>query len=474
MTSDAHPALSALPPDLAEPAAAGAREELTRLLADLETRALPVGRLHRGWILGALQARLAAGYLAAWIRAGFADADEAARLRNEAHLAAALRLLGTMAYLRGAVAKVGQLLANWPTLAPGPFAETLAALHFEAPPMHFSLLREALRGELGRDPEEVFADFDTRPFAAASLGQVHRARLHDGTEVAVKVQYPGIERTIRADFDNLLAVLLPMRLTRDWDNLREQLRDIADMLELETDYRREARMQSLARATLATLPDVVVPRVHEELSTGRVLVTDLLRGQHLDAFLADAPTQARRDERGRQIMSVAFRLYYGANLIYSDPHPGNFVFLPDGRLGVIDFGSCRLLQGDELEFVRLLERAFQGDSAAWEHGIKLGTRLADDAPMGAEHRRLITAFSNWLWEPLRHEGAFDLGSEDYFPRGVALWSEFVRRRLTRSHPLNTWINRNFIGLRALCYRLGARVDMRALHAAATAQRPAGL
>jgi aarF domain-containing kinase len=471
MTSDAHPALSALPADLQEPAAADARAELTRLLADIETRALPVGRLHRGWILGALQARLAAGYVAAWIRAGFADAGEAERLRNEAHLAAALRTLGTMAYLRGAVAKVGQLLANWPTLAPRPFAETLAALHFEAPPMHFSLLREALRGELGRDPEQVFADFDLRPFAAASLGQVHRARLHDGTEVAVKVQYPGIARTIRADFDNLLALLLPMRLTHNWDNLREQLRDIVDMLELETDYRREARMQSLARATLAPLPDVVVPRVHEELSTGRVLVSDLLRGQHLEAFLAESPTQARRDERGRQIMAVAFRFYYGANLLYTDPHPGNFLFLPDGRLGVIDFGSCRVLQGDELDFVRLMERAFAGDAAAWERGLKLGTRLADDAPMDAEHRRLITAFSNWLWEPLRHEGPFDLGSEDYFPCGVALWSEFVRRRLTRSHPLNIWINRNFIGLRALCYRLGARVDMRALHAAGAAQRP---
>jgi predicted unusual protein kinase regulating ubiquinone biosynthesis (AarF/ABC1/UbiB family) len=149
--------------------------------------------------------------------------------------------------------------------------------------------------------------------------------------VAVKVQYPGIERTIRADFDNLLAVLLPMRLTRDWDNLREQLRDIADMLELETDYRREAACSRWRAPRWPRCPTWSLPRVHEELSTGRVLVTDLLRGQHLEAFLADAPTQARRDERGRQIMTVAFRLFYGANLVYTDPHPGNFLFLPDGR-----------------------------------------------------------------------------------------------------------------------------------------------
>jgi hypothetical protein len=465
MSSADHP-LSALPADLVAPVEPGARAELQRLLADIESRALPVGRLHRGWILGALQARLAAGYLAAWLRAGFAATDERERLRNEAHLAAALRLLSTMAYLRGAVAKVGQLMANWPTLAPRAFADTLAALHFEAPPMHFALLREAVRAELGRDPEEVFAEFDLRPFAAASLGQVHRARLRTGEEVAVKVQYPGIAATIRADFANLRALMLPLRMTRDWDNLREQVDDIFEMLELETDYLAEARWQELARATLAPLPDVVVPRVHAGLSTRRVLVTDLLRGQHLDEWLTGAPAQSARDARGRLMMDAAFRLYYGARLVWTDPHPGNLVFLPDGRLGLIDFGSCRLLTDEEHAYVGVMERACAGDAQAWERGVRLGTRLPEDAVLGDEHRRLLRDFCDWLWEPLHHEGPFDLGSETYFPRGMELWTLAVRRRLTRNLPLNTWINRNFIGLRALCYRLGARVDMRTLHRAA--------
>lgn len=468
MTDDA---LHALPAELLAPVPSDARAEIERLLADIETRALPVGRLHRGWILGSVQARIAAGYFAAFVRGGFTDAQGKERLRNEAHLLAALKLLASMAYLRGAAAKVGQLLASWPTLAPPVFAETLSALQFEAPPMHYALLREALRGELGGDPSEVFAEFDTRPFAAASLGQVHRARLKSGEEVAVKVQYPGIARTIRADFDNLTALLLPMRLSRDWDNLREQLHDIVAMLEQETDYVQEAGHQEAARAALAELPDVVVPRVHARLSTARVLVTDLLRGQHLQDWLESAPTQSQRDERGRQIMAVGFRLYYGANMVYTDPHPGNFLFLPDGRLGVVDFGSCRALEGEELEFVRLMERAFVGDADAWEQGVRLGTRLDEGAPMTDEHRALIRSFADWLWEPLRHEGPFDLGSQDYFPRGVALWSQFLRKRLTRTLPLNTWINRNFIGLRALAYRLGARVDMRTLHAAAAATRP---
>jgi len=468
MTSDIHPALAALPADLQAPVESGARAELQRLLADIESRALPVGRVHRAWILGALQARLAAGYLAAWLRAGFADGDERVRLYNEAHLAAALRLLGTMGYLRGAVSKVGQLLANWPTLAPRAFADTLAALQFEAPPMHFALLREAVRAELGSDPEELFAEFDVRPFAAASLGQVHRARLKTGEEVAVKVQYPGIAGTIRADFANLKALMLPLRMTRDWDNMREQVDDIMQMLELETDYLQEARWQELVRRTLEPLPELVVPRVHAGLSTRRVLVTDLLRGQHLEDWLAGSPSQAARDARGRQMMAAAFRLYYDAQLIYSDPHPGNLVFLPDGRLGLIDFGSCRQLTPEELAYVRLMERACAGDEAAWERGMRLGTRLPEDAEFTREHRQLLCDFADWLWEPLRHAGPFDLGSADYFPRGVALWTSAVRRRLTRNMPLNTWINRNFIGLRAIAYRMGSRVDMQALHREALA------
>jgi predicted unusual protein kinase regulating ubiquinone biosynthesis (AarF/ABC1/UbiB family) len=286
------------------------------------------------------------------------------------------------------------------------------------------------------------------------------------------VQYPGIARTIRADLDNLMALMLPLRLSRDWDNLREQLHDIVAMLEQETDYVQEARHQELARAALAEMPDVVVPRVHARLSTGRVLVTDLLRGRHLPDWLQSAPTQAQRDERGRQVMAVGFRLFYGANVVYTDPHAGNFLFLPDGRLGVVDFGSCRLLQGEDLEFVQIMERAFHGDAAAWEQGLRLGTRRAEDAPVPDEQRQLIRALVDWFWEPLRCEGSFDLGSEDYFPRGVQLWSQFLRKRQTRCLPLSLWTNRNFLGLRAIAYQLGARVDLRSLHRAASAARPA--
>src|SRR5213076_1017527 len=121
-------------------------------------------------------------------------------------------------------------------IVPREFVETLDQLHFDAPPMHWSLLREMVHNELGDDPETLFASFEKRAFAAASLGQVHRARLKTGEEAAVKIQYPGIARTIREDFRNLFLFLLPGRLGKDWENTKDQCNDLCMRLERETDY----------------------------------------------------------------------------------------------------------------------------------------------------------------------------------------------------------------------------------------------
>jgi predicted unusual protein kinase regulating ubiquinone biosynthesis (AarF/ABC1/UbiB family) len=209
--------IDGLPIEIKEPTRTSVGTSLQGLLEDLSKRRVPVGRFNRGWIFGALQAKIAAAYIAHWIRSGFSGAEAKERQLNETRLKAALQLIGGMGYMRGAIMKMGQILGNYPNLAPDEFASFLGLFHFEAPPMHFSLLREFVRDEWGADPEELFEEFDTNAFAAASLGQVHRARLKgSGETVAIKIQYPGIARTIREDLDNLRMLLLPMRLNRDW------------------------------------------------------------------------------------------------------------------------------------------------------------------------------------------------------------------------------------------------------------------
>jgi aarF domain-containing kinase len=477
MNSSEVRAVAALPEGLDPPddviGGAGAREALRLAAGDATLRALPDGRLRRGWMLGALSARVAAGYFAAWVRCALSAAGERDRVMHEAHLRAALRCLGTMTQLRGAVMKAGQLLASWPTLAPDEFAETLAALHFEAPPMHATLIEEVLRAELGGPPEAVFAEFDRSPFAAASLGQVHRARLRSGEDVAVKVQYPGIARAIRSDMANLMFALLPLRFASGWETMRAQLEDVGATLSTETDYEQEASFQEQARSALEGLPEIVVPRVHRDYSTSRVLTTEFLRGRHVDAYLATSPSQASRDAHGRQVMHAALRLYYRARFCYADPSPGNFVFLDDGRLGLLDFGCCREYDDGEWAILGLMEDAFRRGGAAWDRGLRASTCSGPDAPLTKDQERALRVIAEWQWEPLRHSGPFDFGS-DYFARGVVALRDLIRSRATRSVSAFTWVQRSLTGVRAMAYRLRSRVDMRSLHATESASAFEGM
>src|SRR5450631_2067874 len=223
-----------------------AQERLRDILADLARRPVPVGSLHRLWTLSELSAQIALAYLAFWVRQCFADAEASKRRLMETNLRIALKTFHRLGYLRGAMTKLGQAAGNLPGILPDQLADTLDRLHCEAPPMHYPLIREVVRNEFGKESEEVFLNFEKEAFAAASLGQVHRARLKSGEPVAVKIQYPGMARTIDADFRNLSALVLPLRLGKDWEYAKAQFEEIRRMLTQEIDYLQEGEATRLA------------------------------------------------------------------------------------------------------------------------------------------------------------------------------------------------------------------------------------
>jgi predicted unusual protein kinase regulating ubiquinone biosynthesis (AarF/ABC1/UbiB family) len=286
------------------------------------------------------------------MRGWFAGAEDSKRRLMETNLRVALKTFHRLGYLRGAMAKLGQVAGNMPGVLPAQMAEVLDRLHFEAPPMHYPLIREVLRNEFGKEPEELFLSFETEAFAAASLGQVHRARLKSGEPVAVKIQYPGIARTIDADFRNLSALLLPMRLGKDWESVKAQFSEIRRMLNQEVDYIHEAESLRVARELFRPDDGIVVPRSYPEYCGKRVLTTDYLEGLHLPEYLATNPTQASRNAFGTKMYVAWFRMYF-AFMTHGDPHPGNYLFLGDGRLGLLDFGCVRYYNAEEREILRL-------------------------------------------------------------------------------------------------------------------------
>jgi aarF domain-containing kinase len=461
--------LAALPED--DPSSSAnadlAQERLREILADLAQRPVPVGSLHRLWTLSELSAQIALAYVALWMRRWFADADASKRRLLETNLRVALKLFHRLGYLRGAMTKLGQAAGNLPGILPAQVADILDRLHFDVPPMHYPLIREVVRNEFGKDPEELFLSFEKEAFAAASLGQVHRARLKSGEPVAVKIQYPGIARTIDADFRNLSALLLPLRLGKDWESAKAQFEEIRRMLNQEVDYVQEAESVRLASALFRAEDGIFVPQVYPEYSGKRVLTTDYVQGLHLPEYLATNPTQASRNAFGTKMYIAWFRMYY-AFMTYADPHPGNYLFLADGRLGLIDFGCVQHYGSEERELVRLAERMTYEDSNILREVVQRVCGVTANDPEFPDYVRTMEESLNWMMEPVRQPGAFDFGDEGHFQRGVDWFTRVVRSRKTRSHPMYVYWNRSIFGFKALLYRLRAQVDV---HAVLRQERP---
>lgn len=452
--------LAALPAD-PDPARSRQQEsQFQELLETLCRRPVPTGRLRRLWSLSGLQTQVALAYGAYFIRAWFRSDDRKQQDLLETNLRSALKTFETMAYLRGAVMKIGQAVATFSELIPEQFAQLLGRLHFDAPPMHYSLLREHVQNELGKDPEDLFDWFETTAFAAASLGQVHRARLKTGASVAVKIQYPGIARTIRADVRNLIALLFPLRLANDWDSFRGQLEEVRRVLESETDYEQEAESLRKARTAFGEDDAIVVPRVHDDYCTKRILTMEYLDGASVPEFLAQEPGQPERDHFGGLIHRAATLLFSRRRMYYSDFHPGNFLRLQDGRLGLIDLGGVRYFNDQEWEYLRRANEAmFSGDRDVVLKYVQESLMLSDqEMESKRDVVQLVQQWAHYYWEPPLAEGPFDFGDPNYLQRGMELWKRAAGARVLRQRPVNVFLHRGSFELIGLMYQLRARVD----------------
>ncbi|HEX3761797.1 MAG TPA: ribosomal protein L7/L12 [Kofleriaceae bacterium] len=282
------------------------------------------------------------------------------------------RIVASLGKLKGVAMKLGQHMSYFDTTLPEDVRAALAALQTHSPPMSVSRITKILRSELGAAAAPILDSLESIPLAAASIGQVHRARLPDGTRVAVKVQYPDIASAIRADFGpaSIAARLATWGYPGSWPASRVEsfLREAKLCALAECDYRAEARQQTEFAARYAGHPRIVIPEVHAPYCTARVLVTTYAEGRHLGAWLATGPSQDDRDAIGEAL--VAF--YIGSALRFGvlpgDPHPGNYLVLPDGRLAIVDHGSTHTFSASSLR--RVLEA--EDEAAAQRGAAELG------------------------------------------------------------------------------------------------------
>jgi predicted unusual protein kinase regulating ubiquinone biosynthesis (AarF/ABC1/UbiB family) len=281
------------------------------------------------------------------------------------HVEAAEQIVTALGTMKGAAMKMGQVLSFLDVgLVPeeyrDDFQRKLGELRDAAPNVRFSDMRKVIESELGEDLSDTFASFDEEPVAAASIGQVYHARLPDGRDVAVKVQYPGVAQAVRADMQNLGMILRLMKQIAPGLDVKATAEEVRDRIGDELDYELEAQNQRSLARIFRDHPFIVVPDVVTGLSREKVIVTEFVHGAGFDAIKEmDQPT---RDRVGEIVFRFFFGCMYRHHQFSGDPHPGNFMLMDDGKVAFLDFGLFKVMPKELIEIELECQRAgHEGD-----------------------------------------------------------------------------------------------------------------
>lgn len=389
---------------------------------------------------------------------------------------AAEAMLKTLGEMKGLPLKLGQMASYIDGIVPPGYEDkvqrALKKLQDKAPPLSPEAAETMVKSELGAPPEHVFGKWEREPFAAASIGQVHRAWTKHGDHVAVKVQYPGIAATIASDMQLARAALralahtdLPLPTDPVMDSVMDEIE--ATLLR-EVDYLQEAE-QLQWFAEHAALPGVAMARPLLSHTRAQVLTQQYLPGLHLDAWLATQPQQALRDRAGQHLWDWFMHCIFGLGRVHADPHPGNFLFAADGTVGVLDFGCTReLSEGFRTQMARawsaLLRPAAdpQRDALVLQAYQALGLAGPDLAlaTYSAELAPALADMQAWQLEPFT-QAVFDFSTKQPPPITPPEHQRVLGRHLAQVPGEMPAFDRMWMGLMHLLTRLGARVHTRA-------------
>jgi predicted unusual protein kinase regulating ubiquinone biosynthesis (AarF/ABC1/UbiB family) len=373
----------------------------------------------------------------------------------------AFKVMHQLAQLRGAAMKVGQLLSmDAGEILPRELADILGRLRSEAHQMPPRQLRATLDRQWGRGWERRFDSFSFEPIAAASIGQVHRARTRDGRELAIKIQYPGVRGSIDSDVDNVSSLLRMSGLLPGALDISPMLRRAKQHLHEEADYERESSYLKRFGALLAGSPDFLLPEVHSDFTGKDVLAMSYVEGVSLESL--EAAPQALRDRIATLLINLVLRELFEFSLMQTDPNFANYLYnIGAERLVLLDFGAVREFSPEITQAYRLLLRAgIAGDRAsATRTALDLGL-FARQSPPARQDAAM--ALFDIAMQPLRYQGIFDFGTTDIAAR---LRDGGIRIAASRDNwnipPMDTlFLQRKIGGIFLLASRLKARVPIR--------------
>jgi predicted unusual protein kinase regulating ubiquinone biosynthesis (AarF/ABC1/UbiB family) len=364
-----------------------------------ENEKIPTSRVRRTATVATLAASEAVkqfGTRAANVTRGEEASEEALARRQLETAKQIVAVLGTM---KGAAMKLGQVMSFLdmglvPEEHREEFQRELAKLRDAAPTVSFKQMKRVIEEDLEDPISEVFSSFEQEPIAAASIGQVYRATLLDGRDVAVKVQYPGVAGAVRADMQNLDMIMrLLKRMTPGMD-VKAITEEIRERIVEELDYELEAQNQRSLARIFAGHPFIVVPEVISSLSRERVLVSEFVSGVGFEEI--KTRSQAERDRIGEIVFRFFLGCLYRHRQFSGDPHPGNFMLLDDGRVAFLDFGLFKRMESEPVELELACQRAVAEGDAAKLHGLLADSGFLPD-PERVDPGHLLAFIRDAIW-----------------------------------------------------------------------------
>lgn len=413
------------------------------------------GRAKRVLKVGELATSVGSSYFWQALKSPFRSADRQQQALLDTHVRNAMRIVESSKELRGAFMKLVQILSMRDDILPSEALRVLSVVQSQVPPMDYGEIRAQVKRELGACPNEVFGSFEEQAFAAASLGQVHRATLGSGEQVVVKVQYPGVEETVQQDLRNVKALLHAFtRLGRDVMrqdiDQSEMYQELEERLHEELDYLNEAKNIALFQHMFRDDPEVLIPAVYPELSSRRVLTMGLLEGYPFADILKPGVDQEIKDWVAMKYFRVTWRQIFEFGTLHTDPHPGNYLVTYHPKLAMLDFGSIRIFpEAIRAAYHDLAAAILRRDRAAMSDCfLRLGFIGPDDDP------EPMIRIMDVIFEPVLNDKPYDPRDYDSLEKGMEIAGIGFENRLFRTPGHRIFLTRALIGLDAYLKQLG--------------------
>jgi predicted unusual protein kinase regulating ubiquinone biosynthesis (AarF/ABC1/UbiB family) len=413
------------------------------------------GRAKRVFKVGELATSVGSSYIWEALRRPFRSAGSHQQALLDTHVRNAMRIVESSKELKGAFMKLVQMLSMRDDILPAEALKILSVVQSQVPPMAYEEIRAQVKRELGKVPEQLFRSFEPEAFAAASLGQVHQAVLKTGEDVVVKVQYPGVEETVQQDLRNIKALLQVFTLIgrdvmRQKIDQSEVYQELEERLHEELDYINEAKNIGLFQRMFRDDHEVLIPSVHPEVSSRRVLTMSRLDGYPLADVLKPGVDQETKDWVAIKYFRVTWRQIFEFGTLHTDPHPGNYLITYHPKLAILDFGSIRVFpEPIRSAYHRLAGAILRSDERAMAQCfVRLGYLDPGDDP------KPMIRIMRVIFEPVLLDRPYDPRKYDSLERGMEVATIGFEHRLFKTPGHRVFLARALFGLDSYLKQLG--------------------